>query len=105
VSDVPPDGLVREERGQALKNGPDLAQRRKVADCVRLLLAGKVSCDHVLEEFGSTGDDKVQEILTLIEETAGREGRYRKIAADDRKFLENINRLLNGLLAGEKRDG
>ena len=52
--------------------------RLRFADCLRRFLSGKVTCDHVIEEFGSSGDDQIREIMDLVrEETKGLD-RYKK---------------------------
>ena len=92
------DRMLRHEReGGLLKNGPDRALRRKFADCEGLLLAGKVSCDHILEEFSHSSDPPAQEMLNLIEGVSGSEGRYGKAPGGDREFRRKTNGLIETL--------
>ena len=45
------------------------------ARCVRLLLGGGVSCDHILQEYGGTAEGLMAQALRIVEEAAGA-GRY-----------------------------
>ena len=73
------------------------AVRRKAAECIRQFLAGRVSCDHVLDEFSGTDDAVLGEVVRLIEkETAGLD-RYAKLEGAGAGLRERIGKLAERL--------
>jgi len=73
------------------------AVRKKVAECLRMVLAGKVSCDHLIEEFVVIDDPEVRAVVAAIEKEAHEGGRYTKLADRKQEFTREINRLLHRL--------
>lgn len=72
-------------------------ERRQAAECFRMFLAEKVSCDHVLEEFGGSRDPDIREIIGLIEEETARAGRYSPAAGREKAFKERVDKALRRL--------
>jgi hypothetical protein len=71
--------------------------RKKAAECIRQLLAGRVSPDHVIEEFGRTGDAALSEAVRLIEEEAAGFDRYAKLEGPDIEFRKRMEKMAERL--------
>jgi hypothetical protein len=70
------------------------ALRKKVVECVKLLLSGVISCDHLIEEFGDSEDPEVREIIRAVEEETQNIGRYSKIEKQDKEFKTRMEALI-----------
>ena len=73
------------------------AVRKKAAECIRQFLAGRVSCDHVIDEYGRTGDALLSEVVRLIEEEAAGFDRYAKLEGLHSEFRERVEKLAERL--------
>lgn len=59
-----------------------------------MVLDGKVSCDHLIEEFGAIDDPEVKAVVAAIEKEILEGGRYAKLTEKKEEFAKEINRLL-----------
>ena len=74
--------------------------RKQVAECIRQFLSGRISCDHLIEEFKNSEDGHGREIVRLIErETAGID-RYERLDRREAGFKESLERLIRKLEEG-----
>ena len=73
------------------------AVRKNAAECIRQFLAGRVSCDHLIDEFGRTGDEVLNDAVRLIEEETVGFDRYAKLEGLDGEFRERMEKLVERL--------
>ena len=71
--------------------------RRQVAGCIRQLLSGNVSCDHLIEEFRHSEDEEIRGIISLIEKETESIDRYERMEVKEPAFRESMERLIKKL--------
>ena len=67
--------------------------RKKAADCIRRFLSGNVSCDHLVEEFRSSEDREVREVIELVEKATENIDKYERLdrsEAEIKGLMENL---------------
>ena len=73
--------------------------KKDIADCLRRVIEGKVSWDHLIEEFKRHKDMDIVEVVELIEEISGKYDRYsipKEIDEEEKKKMEAIIIKLEG---------
>ena len=73
--------------------------KKDIASCLRRVIEGKVSWDHLIEEYRRHKDMDIVEIVGLIEEISSKYDRYsipKEIDEEEKKKLESIINRLEG---------
>ena len=65
--------------------------------CLRLLLDGRVSWDHVIEEFGAREGVELEEVVNLMEEASRNRDRYAKAKEIEPALKRRIEDLIGKL--------
>lgn len=71
-----------------------------MAECIRQLLAGKISCDHLIEEFKYSRDSDVRAIVKLIEKATEGLDLYERVERGESEFVETMEGFIKRLEAG-----
>jgi hypothetical protein len=67
--------------------------KKEIANCLRQMLEGKVSWDHLIEEFRRHKDIDIAEVVELVDRISQKRDRYSKaidIDEEEKKKIEVI---------------
>lgn len=73
--------------------------RKQAANCIRLFLSGKVSWDHLIEEFKSSEDSDTRDVIKLIEEATAGINKYERLDGSQSNLKESMEKLIKRLEA------
>ncbi|MFC1657212.1 hypothetical protein ACFL2P_01385 [Candidatus Moduliflexota bacterium] len=65
--------------------------------CLKMLLDGRVSWDHVIEEFGTREGVELEEVVKLMEEASRNRDRYAKAKEIEPELKRRIEDLIGRL--------
>lgn len=71
-----------------------MSAREKAAQCAAMLLEGKVSADHFIEEYGASDDPDVKRLVALIERHAVGTDRFAAAVPIDEVFRKDLERAI-----------
>ena len=77
---------------------------KRAVRCLRLLLEGKVSWDHVIEEFGTQETGVVREAVELVEDISANRDRYSKAKEIEPALKNRIEFLIEKLERKDQRE-
>lgn len=70
---------------------------KRLARCLRMLLAGKVTWDHLIEEFKGQKENKIVEAVELLVKATENTDRYSKAKITDKALKRKIDRIIEKL--------